>query len=640
MRSRTAFAVLAAAACFLFAYELRAGWISVGPTGGYVNALVARPDRPQTLFAATGGGVFASLDGGSSWRSSGSGISVPYVVAIAIDPATPDTMYAGTAAGLFRSSDGGRTWHRSGLETWYISGVAVDPSDGRRLFASANGAAFRSEDRGATWVTALYEDANFYSVAASPAVAYLGGQNGVRKSIDRGLTWTNASDGIAMPSLVFSVAIDPHDASRVYAGTTAGFYVSTDAGAHWTRAAYGNENFVYAVTCDPDSPGVAYAAIDGAGVWRSSDGGASLHDITADLPQKLTRTVVKTRGSLYVGTQFGIYATTDGTSWRGMNFGLTNYLVSSLAIDPDTPSTLYAAGREIFRSVDGGSSWFVADSGPPSFVASLAVPARTPGTIYAGTDREGIFRSRDGGRTWTAINEGMTDRQIYALAIDPANPATIYAGAAWGRGVWKSVDGGEHWTVAGGNQPVPSSDDRSSAATDVFGNVFALAIDPLTPATLYAGTAEEGVFKSVDAGASWTQVEALAGLSMYSLAVDPHDPRFVYAGTYRYGFFWSSDGGATWKQAQWSESDVPRSVFSIAVDPLKPGVIYAGSDGGGVYRSDDRGVTWRRYSDGMQAGLTIYALAIPRGGHTVYAGSGTGGVFRFEAERARPVKRR
>src|SRR5262249_16102945 len=117
-----------------------------------------------------------------------------------------------------------------------------------------------------------------------------------------------------------------------------------------------------------------------------------------------------------------------------------------LAIDPRTPTTLYAGGhgteaiREenviryadvVFRSTDAATSWEVSSPGglPPS-ISGLAVGPS--GTVYAGSDGQGVFRSTDGGATWAALNAGLVNRYVSALAVDPADPARVFAGTNGG----------------------------------------------------------------------------------------------------------------------------------------------------------------------------------------------------------------
>ncbi|MBO9362486.1 MAG: hypothetical protein J7452_09815, partial [Thermoflexus sp.] len=110
------------------------------------------------------------------------------------------------------------------------------------------------------------------------------------------------------------------------------------------------------------------------------------------------------------------------------------------------------------------------------FVSALAIDPRNSNTLYAGTLGGGVFKSTDGGGSWSAFNDGLTHLFVYALAIDPANPDTLYAGT-WGGGVFKSTDGGGSWSAF--NDGLTHLDVR------------ALAIDSTM---LYAGTDYGGAF--------------------------------------------------------------------------------------------------------------------------------------------------
>ncbi|MFI5365340.1 MAG: WD40/YVTN/BNR-like repeat-containing protein [Candidatus Binatia bacterium] len=105
--------------------------------------------------------------------------------------------------------------------------------------------------------------------------------------------------------------------------------------------------------------------------------------------------------------------------------------VTALAIDPITPSTLYAGTvGGVFRSTNSGGSWGAVNTGLSDlFVSALAIDPTTPSTLYAGTVGSGVFQSTNSGASWTAVNTGLPgDIYINALAIDPATPSTLYAG--------------------------------------------------------------------------------------------------------------------------------------------------------------------------------------------------------------------
>ena len=247
--------------------------------------------------------------------------------------------------------------------------------------------------------------------------------------------------------------------------------------------------------------------------------------------------------------------------------------VEALAIDPVTPSTLYAGlwwrsafgavHTGLFKSTDGGGSWTETNwgltSGSYNFIVALAIDPLTPSTLYAGTN-EGVSKSTNGGASWTEVLTG-TGRDVTCLAIDPLTPSTLYAGARNDGIVFKSTDGGASWRFRG-----------LSGRT-----VGAVAIDPVTPSTVYAGT-NFGVAKSTNGGGNWTTGDP--SIAAGSLAIDPLTPSTLYAGTGR-GVFRSTDGGGSWTEVNSGLSNTV--VASLVIDPLTSSTLYAGTDGSGVF---------------------------------------------------------
>ena len=155
-------------------------------------------------------------------------------------------------------------------------------------------------------------------------------------------------------------------------------------------------------------------------------------------------------------------------------------------------------------------------------VFALAINPTTPTTLYAGTHHGGVFESTNGGSSWNAVNTGLTDTSVLALAINPTTPTTLYAGTNSG-GVFQSTNGGSSWSAVNTGLPFP--------------DVSALAINPMTPTTLYAGTLG-GVFESTNGGSSWNAVNTgLASLRVQALAINPTTPTTLYAGTDDGGVF-------------------------------------------------------------------------------------------------------
>jgi len=149
---------------------------------------------------------------------------------------------------------------------------------------------------------------------------------------------------------------------------------------------------------------------------------------------------------------------------------------------------------------------------------TIFIPLRS---ILYHTDGDGVYKSADGGTSWSAVNNGLPSDNVYALAIDPSSPDTLYAGTD-GSGVYKSTDGGATWSAV------------NNGLDDLLAYyVYSLAIDPSSPDTLYAGT-DDGVYKSSNGGASWISISNdngwIAGY-IYALAINP-STNTLYAAKY------------------------------------------------------------------------------------------------------------
>jgi len=199
------------------------------------------------------------------------------------------------------------------------------------------------------------------------------------------------------------------------------------------------------------------------------------------------------------------------------------------------------------------------------------------------------------------------------VAIDPSSTQTVYAGA-WGGGLYKSIDGGQTWTVIYGS----------------LGYVSALTLDPSDPSTIYAASAYGGLFRSADGGTTWSDL-GLDSDQVTALAVDPSDPQTLYAGTGAGEMFKSSDGGATWQRLG-NGFPQHQPVDGVAIDPANPATVFAGTNrvegiaGLGVYRTTDGGQSWSAASAGL-TNRDVDALAMEPSGATIYAATGGGGVF-------------
>jgi photosystem II stability/assembly factor-like uncharacterized protein len=454
---------------------------------------------------------------------------------------------------------------------------------------------------------------------SSPATLYASTEIGVFKSANGGSSWTPSSTGLTGLS-VRCTAVDPQTPTTVYAGASTGVFKSVDAGASWSPASTGlpiTNSFDLAI--DPQTPTTLYIAVNpgnshtGPAVFKSTNGSGSWVEI--DNGFNAMRFIVSlavdpdTPTTLYAADFLGaIFKSTNaGASWVAVLPSALNSIYN-IAVDPQTPTTIYAAMGlpqfigGVYKSVNGGASWTLTSIASSSnAVYALAVDPTTSSIVYAATDM-GVYRSTNGGGTWSPMNTGLMNFDVLALRIDPQTPTTLYAANGLG-GAFKSANSGASWTTI--NAGLPGA------------NVAAVAVDPQTPTTLYAATSADGVQKSSDRGASWAaaNVGLSPNTSMTALAIDPQSSGTVYAGGST-GVFKSLDSGGTWS----STGVGPLDIRSFAVDPQTSAIVYAGTFTGGLFKSSDGGNSWSTANNGLSMFMVSAIVFDPAPPTTLYAG--------------------
>ena len=229
------------------------------------------------------------------------------------------------------------------------------------------------------------------------------------------------------------LAIDPQNPTTVYAGSgNAGIFKSTNGGATWVRS--GTTHFASALIIDPTTPSTLYAVTGFGQLSKSTDSGASWRTATSGLPRDEIRALAidsKTPNTVYATTyQFGLFKSTDGAeTWIGLGSPGGLVPMGLLAVDQQDPNTLYTSVDSslggLFKSIDGGESWSKL-SLPGGVASAFAIDPRS-GALYSGSG-DGVLKSTDGGGSWNTLNSGPTIR-LQSVAVDPQNPDTVYA--AW-----------------------------------------------------------------------------------------------------------------------------------------------------------------------------------------------------------------
>jgi photosystem II stability/assembly factor-like uncharacterized protein len=371
---------------------------------------------------------------------------------------------------------------------------------------------------------------------------------------------------------------------------------------YWSgaQAASGRVN---SIAVDPRDGDVAYAAAALGGVWKTTDG---------------------------------------GLSWTPMTDGLSSIASGCVVLDPSNPDVVwYGTGEQnfaidsfygdgLFKSPDGGLTWSkVAGTVDVGSYISRVVVDRTSSLKLLVASEHGVVRSIDGGLTWdgTLLDGWATD-----LVQSPDDPLVFYAAVLY-NGVYRSTNGGATWDpLVGGGLP-----------TSGFFRVN-LAIASSNGQVLLAGFSRSfdqkllGLFRSVNGGASWSQLVAtpdyLAGQGFYNqaLAIDPANPDIAFAGGVfpydinRHGIVRTLTGGAAWTDVTIGTSgQVHPDIHAFTFGP--DGRLWVGSDGG-VWRTSDHGETWTNCNTDLDI-TQFYTLAVQPGGTRILGGTQDNGNLQY-----------
>jgi photosystem II stability/assembly factor-like uncharacterized protein len=335
---------------------------------------------------------------------------------------------------------------------------------------------------------------------------------------------------------------------------------------------------------------------------------------------------------LYMGTDTGwIYRSDNGgNSWeRTAHIAKRDDLViDEILVDAQNPKRLLVAAYckdkpdgGLFISEDGGHSWYQQAQLSGQSVRSLGRAPSSPEELVAGT-LKGVYRSMDGGKHWTLISpEGSTEiHEVESVAVDPNDPNVIYAGT-WHL-PWKTTDGGAHWV----NIKEGIIDDS---------DVFSIIVDPKDPQVVYA-SACSGIYKSVsgaepnsrEMGKRFSKVQGIPSTARRTrkLGQDPNNRDTVFAGTTE-GLYRTIDGGQHWDRM--TGDDIV--VNDVWVDPANSNHVLIATDRGGVLSSIDGGVSFSASNRGF-SNRQVVAIASNLTGSTVYIGlvndKSDGGVFK------------
>ena len=550
---------------------------------------------------------------------------------------TDDTFYVGSGGSVYKTNNDGRTWTLIGPpgQNGDMCDIAVDPRDSDVLYLPrrAHGIV-KSIDGGINWTPINHGLFNIsISLLAVPNVpdseivyATSQGGEGTFKTNDGGNSWSYLNEGGITHPWADELVVSPHDPETIwYVADVAQVFETTNGGTTWRKIIEprgGGEGFrfgsVYALAPAPSEPDTIYALKNGFGIFKSIDKGRSwrfLHQSEIDYTYSIAVDPVNP-DIVYSGynpkpfQDFAMVRRTldGGDSWVTVLQVPQSKGITSVVIDPANPDIIYAGSTgekgRLYKSADGGDSWSILNEhfimctvwGQPQ----LIVHPDNPSIVYAATWLGGTWKTENAGETWTLLKEAPISAT--ALSLNAQNPDVIYLADRTTPTVWKSLDAGLSWSKV-----ADFSSDRALLVMRVLANGD----------TIYASTFEPALrggkmYKSEDAGSTWTDITGILPKGILDITVNPADPNILYVTTNINGAYKSADGGASWVRL----ADFPDvGAYDIEVDINNPAILYASARGGsmpawftniagdrpdgivfndsaGVYKSIDSGSTW------------------------------------------------
>src|SRR5262244_2648445 len=622
---------------------------SIGPavTSGRVNGFAVDPrDRARYYIAVASGGVWKTVNAGTTWTPVFDNYGSYSIGAIALDPKDASTLWVGTGEynsqrsvgygdGVYKSEDGGRSFRKVGLEkSEHIGRIVIDPRDSKVVYVAAQGplwsaggdrGLYKTTDGGKTWkaVLSVSENTGVTDVALDPSnpdIVYAsswqrrrhfytlingGPESAIHKTTDGGATWTRMSPTIAQGMYYGQIVCDPKNVDRVYIPNVV-FQVSDDGGR--TQRPLGErlkhvDN--HAIWVDPNNTNYYLVGCDG-GVYESHDRGANWN-FKANLPI----------------SQFYDVAVDNQSPWYYVYGG--------------TQDNNSVGGPARTRSQSGvvNADWFQTNGGD-GFVSR--VDPEDPNTVYAESQNGGLarFDKRTGERVSIAPIPGKAEEsQRYnwdsPFIISPHNSKRLYFA---GHKLFRSDNRGDDWRVVSGD--LSRGLDRNALpvmgkiwgpdaiakhqSTALYGNASTLSESPKKEGLIYVGTDDGLIQVTEDGGKTWRRIEKVLDIPENSyvrrVLASRHDVNTVYAlfnnhqnGDFKPYAAKSVDAGKTWTMITGALPE-RGSLYAIAEDHVNPNLLFIGAEFG-FFFSVDAGSKWIQLKGGLPT-IAVRDIAIHR----------------------------
>lgn len=574
---------------------------NIGPAfaSGRIADIAIHPDDDNVWYVAVGsGGVWKTINAGTTWEPIFDKYPSYSTGCITIDPNNPHTIWLGTGEnvggrhvgfgdGIYMSPDDGDSWKHMGLkESQHISKIIVHPGNSHVIWVAVQGplwskggerGLYKSTDGGANWKKVLGDE-----------------------------EWTGVTDIVLdprNPDWMYAATWDRHRTVAAYmgGGPGSGIHRSTDGGETWEKLSSGlprSNMGKIGLAVSPQQPDVVYAAIEldltQGGVFRSSNRGASW--------SKMSNAVSGGTGPHYYQELYACPHQFDrlylmdnrtqisedgGKTFSRMNESARHGDNHAMAFRMDDPDyLLFGTDGGVYESFDLGKTWRMMDNMPITQYYKVAVDDRKPFYhIYGGTQDNGSH----GGPSRTDNVHGIRNADWYKTlgadghqsATEPGNPNIMYA---------ETQQGGLHRVdrITGEQvyiQPQPAAGEDYER----FNWDAPILVSPHSPSRLYF--ASQRVWRSENRGDSWTPISD-------DLTRNQNRLELPIMGRQQ---SWDNP----WDMKAMSNYN---SITSLAESPLQAGLLYAGTDDGIIQVSEDGGANWRKVETSSLAGVPATAF--------------------------------
>ncbi|MEM9821463.1 MAG: dockerin type I domain-containing protein, partial [Bacteroidota bacterium] len=650
-------------------------WTVQGPgnTGARVNTIAVHPSNEDTIYAGySAGGIFKTTDGGANWLPIFDEQAYLSIGDIVLDPNDPEIVYVGTGDpaitgypfigdGIYKSLNGGQTWLQMGLsELGIISKIEIDPSNSDIVYAASMGLPFernsnrgiyKSLNGGTSWTQIFNIDDSTGVIDLlihpdNPQILFAAGWTRIRnnqeslissvgpkifRSIDGGSNWFALDGGLPLGlSSRAGLAMSPSDPNVIFALYISanfdllGIYRSNDAGETWAEISNSSSFGLTGVMggmgwyfgrmrVHPTNNQQLYLL--GVRALSSPNGGGGWTNLTPtngpNAPHVDNHELVfGPSGSIYLGTDGGIYKRSAGTNtWVDIE-NIPNTQVYRTAYNPHEPQLFYAGTQD--NGTNSGNALTINNwakiTGADGF--QMAFHPDDPDISYVETQNGNILVTTNGSAYQIAtFGIDPSDRKNWDMQyiLSHHDPSILYTGT---QRMYKNTNSGiSNW--------FPISDDLTDGNIHGAGfhTISTLDESPHDSLTIYCGTTDANVWRSLDGGDTWERIDAVLPeryVTCIKAAPDAVDQVYVSFSGYKDNDFspriyHSTDRGNAWTAIHGNLPDL--AINDILVMPNHAGnVLFVATDGG-VYATLNAGQDWQRLGGNLPV-IPVYDLAL------------------------------